>query len=109
MFRKSDTPEKLEDQLFKGKRCASVLETKNWLRQTVTRSLRVCARRGWETGIGESRLRLTVLKSVPAVVEDKFIRSCQRSAKSGKESQIWQCTWIVRLDWLAKTAIAKII
>jgi hypothetical protein len=74
LFPHSRYVEELEEELFYGKRQATVLEAEHWVISGCARYVRLCIRRGHDIGIGNSRLALAALRTLPEVVENEVRR-----------------------------------
>lgn len=74
LFRSSFTVRDVELTLFQGVRKPSVLEAETWLKQTISRYLRLARRRSRTLSVDNDRLRDSILNSIPLVVSMEFRR-----------------------------------
>eukprot|EP01071_Lankesteria_metandrocarpae_P011927 Lankesteria_metandrocarpae@DN5480_c0_g1_i14.p1 len=63
---------RVENVLFMPPRAATVMLAQDWMLHVLARYARLCNRHDWSLGVGDSKLRVSVLACVPKLVEAIF-------------------------------------
>ena len=71
MFPNSSLVDDLEMELINGKRATSIPDLEDWLFLKGARYIRLCARRAWDSPIGNSRICESIRRSLPPHLELK--------------------------------------